>query len=354
MTGTTEKFDDSLSASLVSANVQLKDIVKTLPRECFQKDAYKAWMSVLISLSAVTIGYVMLAHTPWFLLPIAWFFLGTALTGLFVIAHDCGHRSFAKKVWVNDWVGHILMLPLLYPFHSWRLLHDHHHLHTNKLTVDNAWHPWTTQVYAEASLVMKGLYRALRGWFWWTASVAHWGSMHFNPANVALRDRQKVSISIAAVVGFAALLFPILLASVGVWGVVKFWLMPWLGYHFWMSTFTLVHHTDADVKFHPVETWHAAAAQLAGTIHCRYPRWVEILCHDINVHIPHHISVAIPAYNLRLAHASLQQNWGSHLQEREFSLGLLASIVNHCHLYDADRAYLPLPQALISQASERK
>lgn len=37
---------------------------------------------------------------------------------------------------------------------------------------------------------------------------------------------------------------------------------------------------------------------------------IEILCHDINVHIPHHISPKIPSYNLRAAHKSIQENWG--------------------------------------------
>lgn len=37
---------------------------------------------------------------------------------------------------------------------------------------------------------------------------------------------------------------------------------------------------------------------------------IEILCHDINVHIPHHISPRIPSYNLRAAHESIQENWG--------------------------------------------
>lgn len=35
-----------------------------------------------------------------------------------------------------------------------------------------------------------------------------------------------------------------------------------------------------------------------------------MLCHDISVHIPHHISQKIPSYNLRLAHESLVKNWG--------------------------------------------
>ncbi|PRQ45923.1 putative acyl-CoA (9+3)-desaturase [Rosa chinensis] len=66
----------------------------------------------------------------------------------------------------------------------------------------------------------------------------------------------------------------------GIRGWVKFWLMPELGYHFW--------------------------AQLNGTVHCDYPlltffcflNRIEILFHDINVHIPHHISPRIPSYNL--------------------------------------------------------
>lgn len=48
---------------------------------------------------------------------------------------------------------------------------------------------------------------------------------------------------------------------------------------------------------------------------------IEILCHDINVHIPHHVSPRIPSYNLRAAHESLQQNWGKVL-----SLSCLCSL----------------------------
>ncbi|HCF26483.1 MAG TPA: fatty acid desaturase, partial [Cyanobacteria bacterium UBA11049] len=43
----------------------------------------------------------------------------------------------------------------------------------------------------------------------------------------------------------------------------------------WMSTFTLVHHTAPDIPFHHVDEWDAATAQLSGTVHCNYPRWVE-------------------------------------------------------------------------------
>lgn len=340
MVATTEKFElNHEPSALAHNNIKLKDIIKTLPRECFQKNRRKAWSQALLSVAAVTLGYVAIAVSPWFLLPIAWIFTGTALTGFFVIGHDCGHRSFAQRRWVNDLVGHIAMLPLIYPFHCWRLGHDYHHIHTNKLDVDNAWQPWKLEDYRNTPVVMRKLYEVLRGRLWWMGSIAHWAGIHFDPSQFAERDRKKVKLSITVVLVFAAIFFPVLIATTGLWGFVKFWLLPWLVYHFWMSTFTIVHHTTLDVPFQPTESWNEAVAQLEGTIHCRYPRWVEILCHDINVHVPHHLSVAIPSYNLRLAHSSLKENWQPHLKERKFSWSLMKEIVDYCHLYHPEQAY---------------
>lgn len=334
------------SPRVLPAAKTLRDVINALPKECFQKNPRKAWTSVAISVSAAILGYGLIAISPWYLLPIAWFFTGTVLTGWFVIGHDCGHRSFAQRRWVNDWVGHVMMLPLIYPFHCWRILHDYHHLHTNKMDVDNAWCPWKPEVYTTLNPILKGFYWIMRGSCWWIGSIAHWAVLHFNLSNFHPRDRRKAATSMLVVIGFAAIAFPTLIATTGVWGFVKFWLMPWLGYHFWMSTFTLVHHTLPDIQFRPVPEWNEVEGQLDGTVHCDYPRWVEILCHDINVHIPHHVSVAIPSYNLRLAHATLKQNWGDRLHEERFSLALMNRIVgqNGCHLYHPDEAYLSFRQ----------
>ncbi|MFP4133133.1 MAG: fatty acid desaturase [Halothece sp.] len=324
----------------IPPETRLRDIIKTLPKECFQKNPRKAWLSVLISVLTAGIGYSAIAYSPWFLLPFAWIFTGTALTGWFVIAHDCGHRSFAKKPWVNDVVGHIFLLPLIYPFHSWRILHNLHHRHTNKLMVDNAWHPWFVEEYEQTPQPLRFFYGLFRGRLWWLSSILHWGRFHFNPAEVPSREQKKVKLSVAVVAIFALIFFPSLYLTTGVWGVVKFWLMPWLVYHFWMSTFTLVHHTDQGIPFRDEENWNEVESQLCGTVHCNYPRWIEFLCHDINVHIPHHLSVAIPSYNLRLAHESLTQNWGEYLQIRNFSWEMMKDIVDECHLYDSDQAYI--------------
>ena len=329
----------SIDTSSALSDLKMSDIIRTIPKSCFEKNWLKGGFSVLITLLAVAVGYGAIALSPWFLLPFAWFFTGTAMTGLFVIGHDCGHRSFAKQRWVNNWVGHVMMLPLIYPFHSWRILHDYHHVNTNKLHVDNAWEPWTVEAFQSSSPLVQFFYWAFRGPFWWVASIAHWANMHFDPSRVNQRDRKSVKVSIAVVVIFAAIFFPTLFATVGLWGIVKFWLMPWLGYHFWMSTFTLVHHTIPEIQFHPEPQWSAVSAQLAGTVHCSYPKWVEVLCHDINVHVPHHISVAIPSYNLRQAHKSLIAHWGEYIHVRRFSWSLMRQITGKCHFYDANNAY---------------
>ncbi|PSB28024.1 fatty acid desaturase [Stenomitos frigidus] len=330
---------NNLTFTPLSPDLRLKDILKTLPKECFQKDMRKAWTSVLTNILMVGLGYVSIAIAPWFLLPIAWIFTGTALTGFFVIAHDCGHRSFAKQRWVNDWVGHLFMLPLLYPFHSWRLLHNKHHDYTNKMDVDNAWQPFRPELYASLPKTIQLAYQGMRGRLWWLASIVHWAIMHFDPSRVDAKDQNKIRLSVAVVIGFAAIAFPVLFVTLGVSGFIKFWLMPWLVYHFWMSTFTLVHHTAPDIAFQEPEQWNAAKAQLTGTVHCDYPMWVERLCHHINVHIPHHLSTSIPSYNLRAAHQSLRENWGPYLYECRFSWPLMKAITDQCHLYHPTECY---------------
>jgi len=137
----------------------------------------------------------------------------------------------------------------------------------------------------------------------------------------------------------AAIFIPSMIYMAGVWGLVKLWVAPWLIFHFWLSTFTLVHHTLPHIPFKPMETWHDAAARLSGTVHCEYGWLVERLCHHINVHVPHHVSTRIPSYNLRPAFESLRKNWGQYINEATFSLYLLKEVLSKCNLYHEEYNY---------------
>ncbi|AMA10290.1 fatty acid desaturase [Picosynechococcus sp. PCC 73109] len=325
-------------------NLRLRDILDTLPRSVYEINPLKAWSRVLLSVAAVVGCYALLAIAPWYLLLPVWFLTGTALTGFFVIGHDCGHRSFSRKNWINNLVGHLAFLPLIYPFHSWRILHNHHHRYTNNMDEDNAWAPFTPELYDDSPAFIKAVYRAIRGKLWWLASVIHQLKLHFNWFQFTGKQREQVRFSALFVIIAGAIAFPVMFYTLGVWGVVKFWLMPWLGYHFWMSTFTLVHHTVPEIPFSYRDKWNEAIAQLSGTVHCDYPKWVEVLCHDINVHVPHHLSTGIPSYNLRKAYASIKQNWGEYLYETKFSWELMKVITEQCHLYDAEHNYISFAQ----------
>ena len=237
MTASIEKPLNLTSAS-DSSNLRLKDILKTLPREVFVKNPRKAWTKVIVNVLLVAVGYWGIAVSPWFLLPLMWIFTGTGLTGFFVIGHDCGHRSFANRRWVNDLVGHLAFLPLIFPFHAWRHGHNYHHKHTNKIGEDNAWQPMTAADYAGASKPLQIAYSLIFGPMWWIGSIAHWAKVHFMWWRFKGKQQQEqVRFSVFVVLIGAAIGFPILIATTGIWGFVKFWLMPWLVYHFWMRHF---------------------------------------------------------------------------------------------------------------------
>ena len=319
-------------------NIRMRDIINTLPPEIFIKNPRVAWTKLIINVLLVGLGYWALAVAPWYLLPPIWIFLGTALTGFFVIGHDCGHRSFSNRKWVNNWVGHLMFLPLLYPFHGWRIKHDRHHKHTNNLEIDNAWTPFTPEGYEALTKQTQWVYRFVRGRFWWLGSIGHCATNHFDWRELEGTQREQFKFSALFTLITGTIGLSLLIATTGPWGFLKFWALPWLVYHFWMSTFTIVHHTIPSIPFKHTAEWNEASAQLAGTVHCDYPAWVEFLCHDINVHVPHHISTAIPWYNLRQAHRSLKENWGEHLVELKFSWSLMKEITDRCHLHD-DRTY---------------
>lgn len=94
-------------------NISLKDVMETLPKKVhvsycllnkfyhtltlftyqicpmkvFEIDDVKAWKSVLISVTSYALGILMISKSPWYLLPLAWAWTGTAVTGVSVLPH---------------------------------------------------------------------------------------------------------------------------------------------------------------------------------------------------------------------------------------------------------------------------
>ena len=75
-------------------DVRLRDIIQSLPKEVFEINNTRGWLTCLTSLITFPLSLYLVHISPAALLPVAWAIAGTAFTGWFVIGHDCGHRSF--------------------------------------------------------------------------------------------------------------------------------------------------------------------------------------------------------------------------------------------------------------------
>ena len=67
------------------------------------------------------------------------------------------------------------------------------------------------------------------------ASIGHWAIWHFDLNKYSEQQKPRVLVSLAAVALFMFVGWPLIIHYSGWTGFLKFWLMPWLGYHFWMS-----------------------------------------------------------------------------------------------------------------------
>ncbi|KAL5070769.1 hypothetical protein RYX36_021656 [Vicia faba] len=100
-----ERYDFNQIGEPLPETVTLKDVITSLSKKVFEIDDVKAWKTVLISATSYALGLLMISKAPWYLLPLAWAWTGTAVNGFFVIGHDCAHKSFLTNKLVEDIVG---------------------------------------------------------------------------------------------------------------------------------------------------------------------------------------------------------------------------------------------------------
>ncbi len=99
----------------------LADIKAAVPRHCFERSLSTSLVHLVIDLVQVAIlGYLatLIGHpdvppmTRYLLWPLYWYAQGAVLTGVWVIAHECGHQAFSPYEAVNNFVGARAFFPL--------------------------------------------------------------------------------------------------------------------------------------------------------------------------------------------------------------------------------------------------
>jgi omega-6 fatty acid desaturase / acyl-lipid omega-6 desaturase (Delta-12 desaturase) len=135
----------------------MKQIHAAIPPHCFNPStlrsmAYVARDALYFSTLLYASSYI--PHLPnTYLRFLAWTayttLQGMIMTGIWILAHECGHGGFSKSKRLNDIMGLIMHSFLLVPYHSWRLTHAKHHKATGNLDKDTAFVPHTRESWVK-------------------------------------------------------------------------------------------------------------------------------------------------------------------------------------------------------------
>lgn len=206
----------------------------------------------------------------WLYLPLINFYgfsQGIVFTGLWILAHECGHSAFSRHGVVNDTIGWVLHSSLLTPYFSWKSTHRRHHIYANNIEKDHNYVPTRRNEYlaklgldpekveeltedAPAVLFIRIVLQQLVGWPWYmlsnitcapTAVVnpgrSAWRNSHFDPWGSLFRDTERLSILLSDLGCFTTIAVLCMLKSLlGSWSQL-FWLyvVPWIWLNHWIG-----------------------------------------------------------------------------------------------------------------------
>jgi acyl-lipid omega-6 desaturase (Delta-12 desaturase) len=310
-------------------------VTAAIPREYLQPSVARGFLGFAVSLSVYVGAIVGIAVLDrWYLVAPLVVIAGLGGWGLHCVGHDCGHGSFSRNRRLNFVLGHVSLLPLLYPFHAWRHVHNQHHAHTNSLELDVDWRPISEAVYRRMPLRHRIIYVSMRTWAVWAGSINYWlqsGRPSFFPKREVRREVRR-SIVFVAVAGGAYL--ATLTYFTGWQGLLLYFVAPWFAIHTWFSITTLMHHSAEDIPYLPAQYWTRNASRLLVTTDYVYPRWLSFLTHNISLHTAHHVSPAVPFYNLGKAQAALMQAYPEMVRVERASVVELWKILRKCRFYD--------------------
>lgn len=224
------------------------------------------------------------------------------LVRLFMIQHDCGHRSFFRSSWLNDLLGNAIGVLTLTPHSYWRRAHNIHHATSGNLDSRGIGdvHILTVREYLELSLWRRLAYRLYRN----PVSFLGVGPIYLFvikfrlPLDLVRRHpRMLVSIMITN------LAIAVLITGLILWlGVAETIMLQapiiilsslagvWLFY---------AQHQFEQTCWRRDENWDFYEAAVYGSSYYDLPQPLRWLTADIGIHHIHHLSSRIPNYRLR-------------------------------------------------------
>ncbi|MFY0690403.1 MAG: fatty acid desaturase [Paracoccaceae bacterium] len=276
-------------------------------RRFAKSDDKRAWVELAVTfglyVAAIIVGLATLG-TWWITVP-AVVLASTFGLRIYMIQHDCLHRSFFSSRKTNDLIGTLLSAIAMTPYKATRYIHGLHHTYVGDLERRDSFEIFTMtlsewQAAPRWKRIQYRIYRSpvilvLIGPF------ILFGVLRRLPLyglKTGVGDLVFHNASLAAYLG------------------VIWWAAGWPGLAFWVASVYLacvvgglipyIVHNFEDVRWgrRPELTFTSAA--LDGSAVLDWGRLFDLATMNIGYHDLHHLNAKIPGYFLRDAHAALE------------------------------------------------
>jgi omega-6 fatty acid desaturase (delta-12 desaturase) len=222
---------------------------------------------------------------------------------IFIIFHDCGHKSFFKEPRWNERVGFVVGLFTFSAYHPWHRSHNKHHATVGNLDKRGIGDVLTMTVkeYKTAPTGKKMFYRIYRNpvvMFLIAAPLIFIVQNRVFTHKIQKREKWNIVwtnlavlllvTGIGLLIGFTTLLLiqgPVFYMA-AIWGV-------WLFY---------VQHQYNMVNWYRDKDWDYETVALNGCSFYKLPRLLQWFSGHIGFHHVHHLSSRIPNYKLEQCH----------------------------------------------------
>lgn len=336
------------------ASERVKQIRNALPASARERSRAKGLAYFIGSFAAYWASFVAIAMPAQWPTRIAFALLnGVAVAVVFIVGHDACHGSLTPSSQLNKWVGRLAFLPSLHPYASWEYSHNAlHHGWTNLRGKDPVYCPRSVDEYRALSTRRQWFERFSRTWLgllplylvdiWWSLEMApnaHHRA-HIEKRGTFAFDRALVAAFPIVQAVVAALVLRVrgigLAPGTGVIALAV--VLPFLAFNWLIGFATFQHHTHPRIIWYVDSTrWSFFRSQVQGTVHVVFPRWIELLLHNIMEHTAHHVDTKVPLYNLTGAQDAIEAAYGEdNVIVEPFSFAGLARTFRTCQLYDFD------------------
>ncbi len=247
--------------------------------------------------------YIVYDYSYWFTLLLGMvnaFFL----VRIFIIQHDCGHRTFVSSSTARNIIGYICSLFSTIPYNYWAKSHHIHHSHNGQLELRDIGDIDTLTVseFNGLSRLGKFRYRVYRSWLvMFLLGPIYYVLIHnrlplikmdvFKNEKWRLWLNNLVLLAIFLTLGYFlgwAKFFITHLTIVVFFSIIAIW-------------FFYVQHQHEESYKQWKNKWDYLTAALRGSTYYKVPPLFNWLTGNIGIHHIHHLNPAIPNYNLQTA-----------------------------------------------------